>query len=106
MTGTAMTEADELAEIYKLDVVDIPTNVPVIRKDADDEVYRSAAEKYDAVIDLIAEARERGQPVLVGTTSIERSEQLSALLKARRVPHQVLNARFHEQEAGIIAQAG
>ena len=106
MTGTAMTEADELAEIYKLEVVDIPTNVPVTRRDDDDEVYRSADEKYHAVAKLIDEARERGQPVLVGTTSIERSEQLSALLNHRKVPHKVLNARFHEQEAGIISQAG
>ena len=106
MTGTALTEADEFAEIYKLDVVDIPTNVPVRRADGDDEVYRSAAEKYDAVAKLIAEARERGQPVLVGTTSIEKSETISELLKARGVPHAVLNARFHEQEAAIVSQAG
>ena len=106
MTGTAMTEADELAEIYKLDVVDIPTNVAVIRNDQDDEVYRTAAEKYDAVVTLIEEARGRGQPVLVGTTSIEKNEHLSALLKKRRVPHAVLNARHHEQEADIVAQAG
>ena len=106
MTGTAMTEADELAEIYKLDVIDIPTNVPVTRRDDDDEVYRSAEEKYNAVAALIDEARERGQPVLVGTTSIERSEMLSELLRKRKVPHKVLNARFHEQEAGIVAQAG
>jgi preprotein translocase subunit SecA len=106
MTGTAMTEADELAEIYKLDVIDIPTNVPVTRRDDDDEVYRSAEEKYNAVAALIDEARERGQPVLVGTTSIERSEMLSDLLRKRNVPHKVLNARFHEQEAGIVAQAG
>jgi len=106
MTGTALTEADEFAEIYKLDVVDIPTNVPVIRKDGDDEVYRSAAEKYEAVAALIAEARERGQPVLVGTTSIEKSEVLSDILKKKKVPHAVLNARFHEQEAVIVSQAG
>ncbi len=106
MTGTAMTEADELAEIYKLDVIDIPTNVPITRRDDDDEVYRSAEEKYNAVAALIDEARERGQPVLVGTTSIERSEMLSELLLKRKVPHKVLNARFHEQEAGIVAQAG
>jgi preprotein translocase subunit SecA len=106
MTGTAMTEADEFAEIYKLDVVEIPTNEPVVRKDEDDEVYRTAAEKYDAVIRLIEEARAREQPVLVGTTSIEKSELLSELLKKKRVPHQVLNARFHEQEAMIVAQAG
>jgi preprotein translocase subunit SecA len=106
MTGTALTEADELAEIYKLDVIDIPTNVPVIRKDNDDEVYRSAAEKYEAVAKLIDEARAGGQPVLVGTVSIEKSEHLSELLKKKKVPHQVLNARFHEQEAQIISQAG
>ena len=106
MTGTALTEADEFAEIYKLEVIDIPTNVDVIRKDEDDEVYRSATEKYEAVAKLIAEARERGQPVLVGTTSIEKSEVLSDILKAKKVPHAVLNARFHEQEATIISQAG
>ena len=106
MTGTAMTEADEFAEIYKLDVVEIPTNVPCVRKDEDDEVYRSAAEKYEAVATLIEEARKAGQPVLVGTTSIEKSETISELLKKKKVPHAVLNARFHEQEAEIVAQAG
>ncbi len=106
MTGTAMTEADEFAEIYKLDVVDIPTNVAVRRADQDDEVYRSAAEKYEAVAKLIEEARERRQPVLVGTTSIEKSEIISDLLNRKKVPHAVLNARFHEQEATIVAQAG
>ncbi|HEX2941143.1 MAG TPA: preprotein translocase subunit SecA, partial [Rhodopila sp.] len=106
MTGTAMTEADEFEEIYKLQVVEIPTNVPVSRKDEDDEVYRTATEKYEAVASLIAEARQKGQPVLVGTTSIEKSETISALLKKKRVPHAVLNARFHEQEAEIVAEAG
>jgi preprotein translocase subunit SecA len=106
MTGTAMTEADEFAEIYKLDVVEIPTNVPVTRKDEDDEVYRTAAEKYEAVAALIAEARAKGQPVLVGTTSIEKSETISDILKKKKVPHSVLNARFHEQEAEIVSQAG
>ncbi|MGG5810177.1 preprotein translocase subunit SecA [Falsiroseomonas sp. CW058] len=106
MTGTAATEADEFAEIYKLEVVEIPTNVPVARIDSDDEVYKTAREKYDAVIALIDEARQKGQPVLVGTTSIEKSELIAGLLKARKIPHQVLNARYHEQEAGIIAQAG
>ncbi len=106
MTGTAMTEADEFAEIYKLEVLEIPTNVPVSRKDADDEVYRSADEKYEAVATLIEEARGRGQPVLVGTTSIEKSEVISGLLNRKQVPHAVLNARFHEQEATIVAQAG
>jgi len=106
MTGTAMTEADEFEEIYKLSVVDIPTNVGVARKDEDDEVYRTAEEKYAAVGTLIAETRKRGQPVLVGTTSIEKSELLSEILTQQNVPHAVLNARFHEQEAAIIAQAG
>jgi len=106
MTGTASTEADEFAEIYKLEVVEIPTNVPVARQDSDDEVYKSAREKYEAVASLIAEARQKGQPTLVGTTSIEKSELISELLKQKGVPHQVLNARFHEQEAGIVAQAG
>ena len=106
MTGTALTEADEFAEIYKLDVIDIPTNVPVKRLDQDDEVYRSAGEKYEAVAKLIEEARERGQPVLVGTTSIEKSEIISELLVQKKVPHSVLNARFHEQEASIVSQAG
>jgi preprotein translocase subunit SecA len=106
MTGTAATEADEFADIYKLEVVEIPTNLPVARKDEDDEVYRSAAEKAAAIVGLIEEARARQQPVLVGTVSIEKSEQLSAVLKAKGIPHQVLNARYHEQEAAIIAQAG
>ena len=106
MTGTALTEADEFAEIYKLEVVEIPTNVDVMRKDSDDEVYRSAGEKYAAVATLIDEARGRGQPVLVGTTSIEKSEIISELLKTKGVPHAVLNARFHEQEAMIVSQAG
>jgi preprotein translocase subunit SecA len=106
MTGTAMTEADEFAEIYKLDVVEIPTNVTVNRNDEDDEVYRTAEEKYEAVATLIEEARKIGQPVLVGTTSIEKSEIISNLLKKKKVPHAVLNARFHEQEAEIVAQAG
>ena len=106
MTGTAMTEADEFAEIYKLEVIEIPTNVAVIRRDDDDEVYLTAAEKYGAVATLIAEAQARGQPVLVGTTSIEKSELLSGILAERQIRHSVLNARFHEQEAGIIADAG
>ncbi len=106
MTGTAMTEADEFAEIYKLEVVEIPTNAPVARKDEDDEVYRSVDEKYTAVLKLIEECRARNQPVLVGTTSIEKSEQISGLMKKAGIPHNVLNARFHEQEAGIVSQAG
>jgi len=106
MTGTAATEADEFLDIYKLDVVEIPTNLPVARTDEDDEVYRTAKEKFDAIVELIGDCRKRGQPVLVGTTSIEKSEQLSALLKRTKVEHNVLNARYHEQEAQIIAQAG
>ncbi len=106
MTGTAMTEADEFEQIYKLQVVEIPTNVPVTRDDQDDEVYRSAAEKYEAVAKLIEECRTRGQPVLVGTTSIEKSEIISSLLTQKQIRHSVLNARFHEQEAKIVAQAG
>jgi preprotein translocase subunit SecA len=106
MTGTAMTEAAEFMDIYKLDVLEVPTNVAVARADYDDEVYRSADEKNEAIIKLIEVCREKGQPVLVGTTSIEKSEHLSELLKKRRVPHHVLNARYHEQEAFIVAQAG
>jgi preprotein translocase subunit SecA len=106
MTGTAMTEAQELLDIYKLEVIEIPTNLPCIRADADDEVYRTAREKYDAVVVLVQECRTRKQPVLVGTVSIEKSEELSARFKKAKIPHQVLNARYHEQEALIIAQAG
>jgi preprotein translocase subunit SecA len=106
MTGTAMTEAAEFADIYKLEVIEVPTNLPMIRKDNDDEVYRTQPEKYEAIIQLIEEARARQQPLLVGTVSIEKSEVLSGMLKQRKIPHQVLNARYHEQEAYIIAQAG
>jgi preprotein translocase subunit SecA len=106
MTGTAMTEAAEFAEIYGLEVVDIPTNLPVRRLDQDDEVYRTAQEKNEAIVTLVQECQARGQPVLVGTVSIEKSEALSALLKKKQVPHNVLNARYHEQEAYIVAQAG
>jgi preprotein translocase subunit SecA len=106
MTGTALTEAEEFMDIYGLDVVEVPTNKPMIRNDEDDEVYRSAQEKYRAIIELIKDAQKRGQPMLVGTTSIEKSELLSELLKKDKVPHNVLNARYHEQEAHIIAQAG
>jgi preprotein translocase subunit SecA len=106
MTGTAMTEAAEFMDIYKLDVLEIPTNVTVARVDADDEVYRTVGEKNDAIVKLILECRERGQPVLVGTTSIEKSEELSELLKKRKIQHNVLNARYHEQEAFIVSQAG
>ena len=106
MTGTAATEAAEFGDIYKLDVVEIPTNRPVLRLDDDDEVYRTAKEKYKAVIADIEDTHRRAQPMLVGTVSIEKSETLSTMLKQRGVPHQVLNARYHEQEAQIIAQAG
>ena len=106
MTGTAMTEAGEFAEIYKLEVVEIPTNLPCIRDDMDDEVYRTAEEKNAAIIELIEDCQKRNQPILVGTVSIEKSEHLSALLKKRKIVHNVLNARYHEQEAVIIAQAG
>ena len=106
MTGTAATEAQEFSEIYGLGVVEIPTNKPVARVDEHDQVYRTAQEKYKAIIDGIKEANDRGQPVLVGTTSIEKSEYLSTLLKKEGVPHNVLNARQHEQEAQIVADAG
>ncbi len=106
MTGTAMTEAQELLDIYKLDVIEIPTNLPCVRLDADDEVYRSGREKFEAVTKLVQECQARKQPVLVGTASIEKSEELSALFKKAKISHQVLNARYHEQEALIIAQAG
>jgi preprotein translocase subunit SecA len=106
MTGTAKTEASEFAEIYNLEVVEMPTNVTVNREDHDDEVYRTEREKWDAIIELIVDCRERGQPALVGTVSIEKSEILADLLKKRDIPHKVLNARFHEQEAQIIALAG
>ena len=107
MTGTAMTEAGEFAEIYSLEVIDIPTNRPFSRDDQDDEVYRTAPEKYKAIADLIAECHQRNQPCLVGTTSIEKSEHLADLLrKEKKIKPQVLNARYHEQEAFIIAQAG
>jgi preprotein translocase subunit SecA len=106
MTGTAMTEAAEFMDIYNLDVMEVPTNKPVERIDADDEVYRTAEDKNEAIIKLVEDCRKRGQPVLVGTTSIEKSEQLSDLLTKRKIQHNVLNARFHEQEAAIVSQAG
>jgi preprotein translocase subunit SecA len=106
MTGTAETEAKEFGEIYELDVVVIPTNKPMIRDDRADLVYRSAGEKWDAVVEEIAAAQENGQPVLVGTVSIEKSEMLSAKLKRAGVQHVVLNAKYHEREASIVAQAG
>ncbi len=106
MTGTALTEASEFMDIYGLDVVEVPTNIPVARLDEDDEIYRTSKEKWNAIIEEIERAQERQQPVLVGTVSIEKSETLAELLKQRGIKHQVLNARYHEQEASIIAQAG
>ncbi len=106
MTGTAATEAEEFMQIYGLGVVEVPTNRPVQRKDEHDKVYRTAKEKYDGVIESIREAHDRGQPILVGTTSIEKSEALSDLLMKAGIPHNVLNARQHEQEAQIVADAG
>ncbi|MCB1367654.1 MAG: preprotein translocase subunit SecA [Rhodobacteraceae bacterium] len=106
MTGTAQTEAEEFMEIYKLGVVEVPTNQPVARVDEHDQVYRTAREKFEAVVKAIKEAHEKGQPILVGTTSIEKSETLSEMLKAEGVPHNVLNARHHEQEAKIVGDAG
>ena len=106
MTGTAMTEADEFREIYGLDVVEIPTNKPVIREDMPDVVYKTEAAKFRAVIDEIVDAHAKNQPVLVGTISIEKSEILSNMLKKRGIPHNVLNAKHHDREAEIVAQAG
>lgn len=106
MTGTAATEAEEFDQIYGLGVVEVPTNRPVARVDEHDQVFRTAREKYDAIVKAIKEAHTRGQPILVGTTSIEKSEFLSGLLKKEGIPHNVLNARQHEQEAQIVADAG
>ena len=106
MTGTASTEAEEFGQIYGLGVVEVPTNKPIARVDEDDAVYRTAQEKFDAIVTTIKEAHEKGQPILVGTTSIEKSEMLSELLKKAGVKHNVLNARQHEQEAQIVADAG
>ncbi len=106
MTGTAQTEATEFSQIYKLDVISIPTNVPVIREDGNDLIYKSELEKFKAVIDEIKKAHKKGQPVLVGTASIEKSEYLHSLLKQEKIPHSVLNAKNHEKEAQIILDAG
>ena len=106
MTGTAMTEEVEFREIYKLDVIEIPTNKPLLRKDLGDVVYKTEKAKFGAVIESVLEAHEKGQPVLVGTVTIEKSELLSAMLKRRGIKHNVLNAKHHEKEAEIIAQAG
>ena len=106
MTGTAMTEDQEFRDIYRLDVVELPTNKPLARQDLPDAVYKTQRGKYSAILDIIAECYSRQQPILVGTTSIEKSEMISKLLRARGVPHEVLNAKFHEKEAEIVAQAG
>ena len=106
MTGTAMTEESEFEEIYNLDVVEIPTNKPMIRKDENDVIYKNEAAKFRAVVESVKESHEKGQPVLIGTVSIEKSEKLSKLLNEARIPHEVLNAKSHEKEAMIVAQAG
>jgi len=106
MTGTALTEASEFADIYKLEVVDLPTNKPILRIDEDDVIYRSAQAKYREIITEVKECHAKGQPILLGTASIEKSEILSNLLVGEKIPHKVLNARHHEQEAGIVAEAG
>jgi preprotein translocase subunit SecA len=106
MTGTADTEAEEFGKIYNLDVLVIPTNKPMIRKDNPDVVYKTMRAKFNAVVDEIVDCHKRGQPVLVGTISIEKSELLSSMLKKKKIPHSVLNAKYHEQEAEIVAQAG
>lgn len=106
MSGTVMTEQEEFREIYKLDIVEVPTNKPVIRQDLPDVVYKTQKAKYKAIVEDIIESHKKGQPVLVGTTSIEKSELLSVMLDAKGIPHEVLNAKHHEREAQIIAQAG
>ncbi|MEG2275139.1 MAG: DEAD/DEAH box helicase, partial [Clostridia bacterium] len=106
MTGTAKTEEQEFKDIYALDVIEIPTNKPVIREDKNDVIYKTQVEKYKAIVDSIKESYEKGQPVLVGTITIEISELISKMLKAEKIQHKVLNAKYHEQEASIVAQAG
>ena len=106
MTGTAITEAGEFWEIYKLDVTEIPTNKPVVRKDHDDLIYKSKREKYNAIIDEIINLRNQKRPVLIGTTSVEISELLSKMLNRSNINHNVLNAKLHKKEADIVAEAG
>ena len=106
MTGTALTEEKEFREIYGMDVVEVPTNLPVKRIDHNDSVYKTKREKLNAIVEDIVASHEKGQPVLVGTITIDASEELSQLLKKRGIPHKVLNAKFHELEAEIIADAG
>ena len=106
MTGTAETEAKELWDIYKLDVVVVKTNKPVIREDQNDLVYKTAREKYQAIINEVENIRSKGRPILVGTTSVEVSELLSRMLKMKKLPHQVLNAKLHQKEAEVVTEAG
>ncbi len=106
MTGTAYTEREEFDQIYRMKVAMIPTNKPMIRKDMNDLIYRTEVEKYNAIVEEVAKRHEKGQPVLIGTTSIEKNEKLSALLKRKGIPHEILNAKNHEKEAEIIAKAG
>ena len=106
MTGTALTEEQEFRDIYGMDVVEIPTNKPIARKDLDDAVYKTKKEKYHAVVEEVKEAYAKGQPVLVGTITIDISEEISRLLSKEGIPHNVLNAKFHEKEARIVAEAG
>jgi preprotein translocase subunit SecA len=106
MTGTAMTESEEFYDIYKLNVISIPTNKEMLRKDFNDQIYRTEDEKYNAITNKIIECNKKGQPVLVGTTSIEKSEKISTFLNNKKIKHNVLNAKQHEKEARIIAEAG
>jgi len=106
MTGTAKTEEKEFMDIYNLDVIVIPTNMPMIRTDNNDVIYKNENAKYNAVVEEIKESHAKGQPVLVGTVSVEKSERLSSILRNQGIPHEVLNAKYHEKEAAIIAQAG
>jgi len=106
MTGTAVTEAGEFWEIYKLDVVEIPTNRPIARDDREDLVYKTKREKYNAVIDEVTNLSKSGRPVLIGTTNVEISELLGKMLSIRKIPHNVLNAKLHKKEADIVAEAG
>ena len=106
MTGTAVTEAGEFWEIYKLDVMEIPTNRPIARDDRHDLIYKTKREKYNAIIEEVTDLSKAGRPVLIGTTSVEISELLSKLLSVRKVPHNVLNAKLHKKEADIVAEAG
>ena len=106
MTGTAITEAEEFFDIYKLDVLEIPTNQNMIREDLNDKIYRTEKEKLNAILEDILDAKKKLQPVLVGTTSIEKSEQISKILNTKKIDHEVLNAKHHEKEAIIISKAG